>query len=302
MRIVTRPDFDGIVCAVLLLETFEITHPILWAEPNDMQHNKVPVRDGDIIANMPYHDKCSFWFDHHVSNKLTVNFVGKFDISPSAARVVFDYVNGTPDTSFVKKLNKDYTTLIEATDKIDSADLTLDEVLHPENYPYIVLSMTIANNSSEDESYWNRLVELLRTNTIDQILADAEVKKRCDLVIEENRIYKTYLKDNTILKNGVCVTDFRKFDIPPNGNRFLVYSLFPDARVSIKIRNYQEDRLIANIGHSIFNKTCLVNSGILCAKYGGGGHFGAGSCNFPKAEAKDALDFIIKTLDANEKL
>ena len=50
MRIVTRPDFDGIVCAMLIRAAEPIDQPIKWAAPNDMQKGRVAITADDIIA------------------------------------------------------------------------------------------------------------------------------------------------------------------------------------------------------------------------------------------------------------
>ena len=68
MRIVTRPDFDGLVCAMLLRIAEGSDLPLVWAEPGDMQRGLVDVHPGDIVANLPYNANCGLWFDHHFSN------------------------------------------------------------------------------------------------------------------------------------------------------------------------------------------------------------------------------------------
>ena len=118
MRIVTRPDFDGIVCAVLLYETVSIDQPIKWVSPNDMQQNRVEIKKGDIIANLPYNEHCSLWFDHHFSNQLRYPVAGLFRIAPSAAGIVYEYYQNTLQDRFAE--------LVRETDKIDDAQLSLD--------------------------------------------------------------------------------------------------------------------------------------------------------------------------------
>jgi oligoribonuclease NrnB/cAMP/cGMP phosphodiesterase (DHH superfamily) len=294
LRIVTRPDFDGIVCAVILSEARKITKPVKWIEPNELQKNQVEIESFDIIANLPYHPNCYQWFDHHYSNRIEQPFEGAFDIAPSAAGVVFRY--------YRDKLDKDYTDLIRETDRIDSADLSLDEVEHPENYPYILLSMTITNQKSTDESYWNQLVALLQNHTIHEVLENAEVKKRCQVVIDQNRKFKQYLLENTVVRKHVSITDFRSIHPAPTGNRFLVYSLFPEAVVSVKIRldNQDKEKVIVSVGHSIFNRNCNVNAGLMLSKFEGGGHRGAGACRFHISKADQYIPQIIEILIKNE--
>lgn len=294
MRIVTRPDFDGVVCAALLYEAENINEPVKWVEPGDMQKGMIEIRPGDIIANLPYHEKCALWFDHHYTNTISKSFNGAFKIAPSAAGIIYEY--------YRDKFKQDYSELTNETDKIDSADLSLDEVRHPENYPYILLSMTISGRIETDEAYWNRVVHLLRRLEIGAIIDDQEVSERFNLVKGNNKKYKALLKKYTRIKNHVSITDFRSLDKIPEGNRFLAYSLFPQSYVNVKIRyDDKERRMIAlSIGHSIFNKKCNVNVGLLLSNFEGGGHQGAAACRFHVSKADDYIGKIIEVLLKNE--
>ncbi len=295
MRIVTRPDFDGVVCAVLLFEAEQITKPTKWVEPNEMQKGLIDVYDGDIIANLPYNENCSLWFDHHYSNQFDGSFKGVFKLAPSAAGVIFEY--------YKDRFKRDYMELIEETDKIDSADLSEDEVLSPEEYPYVLLSMTVLGHEDYDEAYWNRLVDLLRKYDIAQILKDPEVSKRCNDVVGQNNQYKFFLEKYTRMEGHVSVTDFRSLDKTPPGNRFLSYCLFPDSVVNVKIRhdNKDQSKLIVSVGHSIFNRNCQVNVGRMLSQFEGGGHEKAGSCTFNAGKAGDYIPRIIEILKKNKK-
>jgi len=308
MRIVARPDFDGIVCAVLLIEAMDIHEPIKWVEPNAMQNRQVEILRGDIIANLAYHENCTLWFDHHESNRINTPFKGSFKIAPSAAGVIFDYFtkikyDKSPEeiASLVKDYNKDYIPLINAVDKIDSAQLSLDEVLHPEKFPYLLLSMTISSGKWEDKPYWNRLIDLLRKYDINEIIMDPVVKEKCDIALKENKEYKALLREHTFLKKNVSITDFRSLEKVLSGNRFLVFSLFPESAVNVKIRymNENKEKLIVSIGHSIFNNLCNVNVGQLCSEFGGGGHHGAGSCSVHVSEADQCISSILYVLIKN---
>lgn len=294
MRIVTRPDFDGIVCAVLLYEAMDIREPVKWVEPNALQRGMVDIRKGDIIANLPYADRCSFWFDHHYTNRIYRPFNGVFKIAPSAAGIIFSH--------YKDRFKRDYSELVTATDKIDAAELSLDEVQHPEKHGYVLLSMTVVNAGEPDEAYWNKLVDLLRKYDLQRVLDDPEIKLRCGQVIELNEKYAVYLKKNTRLDKQVSITDFRKLENIPAGNRFLVYSLFPDSVVNLRIRYEKKNKAMTavNIGHSIFNRRCNVNAGLLLADFGGGGHRGAASTRFESSNADTYLPLIIDALQKNE--
>lgn len=294
MRIVTRPDFDGIVCAVLILEAENVSPPVKWVSPGDMQQGNIDIRQGDIIANLPYHPNCSLWFDHHFSNRVRHKIEGLFEIAPSAAGLVFKY--------YRDRLQKDFTQLVSETDKIDSANLSLNEILRPEKYPFVLLSMTIQDHIVSDEPYWNKVLDLLRKENIETVLTDTEVRKRSKIVIQENDTYQSLLEKHTHLLDHVAISDFRELDSMPYGNRFLVYSMFPEAVVSVKI-GYdppRKEKLIVKVGHSILNRNCLINVGQMLSYFEGGGHKGAGSCTFPVEKADEYLPKIIDILRENE--
>ena len=181
-RIVTRPDFDGIACAVLLRAVFKSPLPILWVEPNDMDRGKIEILEGDIIANLPYNSSCLLWFDHHKTNNIESEFSGSFKVAPSAASVIMEY--------YSDELSQ-FSELVYYTDKIDSANLTKDEILSPEKYPYLILSMTLSGESQDDFEYFNWLVEKLAQSDIDEI-----IKVRMAFTKEPKGYEKTILSDH----------------------------------------------------------------------------------------------------------
>lgn len=295
MRIVTRPDFDGLVCAVLLRDVLPVDGGILWVEPNDMQQRKIEVRPGDVIANLACHPDCSLWFDHHLSNRIENPPPGLFEIAPSAAGLVHRYYRG--------RFSRDFSEMVTHTDRIDSAQLSLEEVLHPDRFPYVCLSMTISGADAEDEGYWNHLVDLMGRSDIGDVLEEGQVAQRCEWVKRENNHYKSLLSFYTRMSGGIAITDFRTLAVAPNGNRFLVFSLYPESRVQVKIRHHKEDldKIIISVSHSIFNRGCKVNIGQLMSRYGGGGHFGAGSCSVAAIEAQKCLDEITGILRQEDR-
>ena len=291
MRVITRPDFDGVVCAVLLIDALSIRSPVQWAQPGEMQHRRVAVEKGDVIANLPFHENCGLWFDHHYSNRPIRPVPGVFKIAPSAAGVVYEY--------YRERLDRDYAELVRQTDRIDSADLTVDEIVRPQHYPYLLLSMTLADQSPSQAPYWDHLVALLRGRPMDRVMDDPTVARRCRQVVAANRVYEQALRRHTILVGHVAVTDFRKLDPAPIGNRFLVYSLFPDCTVNVKIVHAEADLASIHVGRSILNRGCQVNVGKMLSAFEGGGHPGAGGCRFAREKANDYLARIVTILQKN---
>ena len=296
MRIITRPDFDGVVCAALLYNALDIEGPVKWAEPSDLQRGLVEIREGDVIANLPYDDRCALWFDHHYTNRIDRPFNGEFRIAPSAAGIIFAH--------YKDRFVRDYSELVTATDKIDSADLTLDEVLNPEKYGYVLLSMTMSDGDHPDEAFWNKLATLIGKYELQKVLDHPDVKQRCQEVIKQNEQYAVYLRKNTHLEKHVSVTDFRHLDKIPVGNRFLVYSLFPESYVNVRIRFVEKnkDMIKVSVGHSLFNPQCKVNAGLLLTEFGGGGHCGAGAARFSADKADIYIPRIIAALVANTNI
>ncbi len=296
-RIVTRPDFDGIVCAVLLRDAENIHTDIFWVEPNDIQADRVEIKPGDILANLPYSPVCDLWFDHHISNRPEGDFNGAFEVAPSAARVIYQYYQ---DKGI---LDDRYDELIYHTDIIDAAMLNQDQVQCPENYPFILLSMTIKNQGDGDKAYWDLLVDLLKETPVQTILEHPDVQERCKEVIDENAQWESHLKAHTRVENQISITDFRSLDEVPTGNRFLSYSIFPESIASVKIR-YGSDRktVQVSIGQSIFNRQCNVNIGQLLSRYGGGGHAGAGGCTMELDTADQFIEEILQVMFENKPI
>jgi oligoribonuclease NrnB/cAMP/cGMP phosphodiesterase (DHH superfamily) len=294
VRIVTRPDFDGVVCAVLIADALAIGQPVHWLQPNDFQTGAADVRAGDVVANLPFHPDCALWFDHHATNIVYRPFNGLFRMTPSAARNVHEY--------FKAYLKRDFQVLVGWADRIDAADFTQDMVLHPESYDFVLLSMTLAAEDGGDAPYWEKLVRLLMKEDIQRVMADSEVESRCRRVIVQNGRYAGWLKAYTTVTAQVAVTDFRPLESAPSGNRFLVYSLFPEACVHVRIRyaDPQKQFLVVNVGHSIFNLDCNVHAGRMLTAFEGGGHRGAGSTRFHASKAEDYIPRIIQILQRND--
>lgn len=290
-RIITRPDFDGVVCAALLKEALGANVPVIWVQPNEMQAGRVHVTPLDIIANLPLWGDAALWFDHHVSNMTDRDFKGLFRIAPSAAGLVHEYFND--------KLDRRYLELVRQADRIDAAQLTLGEILYPERYPYILLSMTILIRAPSDVDYCDRLVELLRAAPIEQVIADPLVQRRCAETVSNNRAYEACLERHTVLRGHVSITDLRGIAPVPDGNRFLVYALFPQAVVNVKLF-HEGPQTVVKLGHSILNRGCRINVGKLLKSYGGGGHRGAGACRFENERADTQINEIVAVLMRNE--
>lgn len=300
MRLVTRGDLDGLTSAVIITMK-ESIDDILLVHPQDITDKTVDIRPDDILANLPYDPRCAVWFDHHLltpSNQTPgEGFTGRHRVAPSAARLVYEYyLEKEPGDPALLALEP----LVAETDRLDAAQLTPDDVENPRDY--ILLGYTIDSRTGLGgfEGYFRRLVDWLKTMSIQEVLQLPEVKERVDRIRSEQADFKKMLTRNSFQLNNVVVTDLREIERLPAGNRFLVYTLFPEANVSLRVHwGPKHDSVIAAVGHSIINRTCNTSVGDLMSKYGGGGHRGAGTCVLPLDKAADAIDEILFELQAN---
>lgn len=305
MRLVTRADFDGLVCGALITK-FEPIDSYLFVEPKFMQDGLVQIRSGDIITNLPYHPNCTLWFDHHITN-TTPDFPkpimpgrGGFRLAPSAARVVCEYyleaaqsasAEGPSRLAFLNSARTTY--LLHEADRIDAGQLEREDVLNPQGY--VLVSMTTDGKRAEDEPYWLRIIELLRETSLRETLGDPEVARRCRQVLEDQDILKSILMERTTMKGNVIYADVRGIPQIPDGNRFLIFTLFPQGNIQVRVADdsQRENTTAISVGYNIFNPTSNVNVGELLRGYGGGGHKVVGSCRVPNDKAEQAIREIV---------
>ncbi|HYG77500.1 MAG TPA: exopolyphosphatase [Planctomycetota bacterium] len=294
MRIITRGDFDGLSSTVLLTEVEKIGE-IKMVHPKDAQDGKVKADAEDIVVNLPYIPGCGLWFDHHVSEEVKLDkqgaFKGRFEVAPSCARVIANHYQSPKFDRF--------TELLEATDKLDSAQLSTTDVTTPEGW--ILLGLTLDPRTGlgpEFQKYFRWLAEYIKEVPLEKVLKHPEVMKRTERVREEQEDHEILLAKHARKEGNVILTDFRGVKDKPVGNRFLVFSMFRDANVEVRLFNGHEGAVVAAVGASIFNRSCKVNIGQMLAEYGGGGHKGAGTAQLKPANAEKQIAEIIARLNA----
>ena len=296
-RLVTRSDFDGLVCAVLLKD-LDLIDNILFVHPKDMQDGKIEITNNDITTNLPYVEGVYLAFDHHLSEQLRV---GKHDNhiidpdAPSAARVVYDYYGG-------KERFKDISTdMMEAVDKGDSAQFSQEEVLHPEGWVLLNFLMDARTGLGRFRQFrisnYNLMMDLIdycKNHTIEEILDLPDVKERVELYFEQEPLLKEQIKKNATVYDNLLVVDFRDDEVIHAGNRFLKYALFPQCNISIRIMwGFRKQNTVFAVGKSILNRTSKTNIGELMLQYGGGGHAAAGTCQVEHEDAERVLKELI---------
>lgn len=307
MNLITRSDFDGLVCAALLEEA-GVIDTYTFAHPKDIQDGKIEVTLNDVLANVPYVPGCALWFDHHSSEEerlkmfTEVQFEGQSRKSPSCARVIYDYYGGA---SSFKKF--DDNGLMQAVDKSDSGDLTMDEILNPTGWILLSFVMDARTGLGRYRDYRISNLELMkdmirycRTMSVEEILELPDVKERVLRYFSQEQEYEAMIKDHTKADSNVIIIDLRDVDEILSGNRFIEYVLYPGQNVSIRaIWGKMKQNVVFTVGHSIINRTCKTNVGSLMLYYGGGGHRAVGTCQVPTEEAEEALKAILDQLKAN---
>ncbi|MDR3347168.1 MAG: exopolyphosphatase [Helicobacteraceae bacterium] len=299
-RLVTRSDFDGLVCAVLLKELGMINE-IKFVHPKDMQDGLIEITSNDITTNLPYVAKARLVFDHHESE--TIRNAERADNhiidpnAPSAARVVYNYYGGKEKFPTISE------EMMIAVDKADSAQFTLDEIINPTGWAllnYLMDARTGLGRFREFRiSNYQLMMDLItycRNHTIDQILELDDVKERSALFFEHKERFIGQLKRCSRVYDNLVVIDLRGEEVIYAGNRFMIYALCPNCNISIHVLwGFQKKNTVFATGKSIINRTSKTNIGELMLQYGGGGHEAAGTCQV----ANDKADEMLKTLIAS---
>jgi hypothetical protein len=293
------------VCGALITK-FERIDSYLFVEPKFMQDGLVEIRAGDIITNLPYHQNCTLWFDHHITNttpdfpKPIIPGKGGFRLAPSAARVVYEYYTEPSDPGSAARLSflnsERMTYLLKEADRIDAGKLEREDVLNPQGY--VLVSMTTDGKNAGDEPYWLRVIELLREASLEETMRDAVVAKRCQLSRDGQEALRKILLERTTMKGNVIYCDLRGIKNVPDGNRFLIFTLFPKGNIQVKVDEdtQRENTTAISVGYNIFNPTSNVNVGELLKNYGGGGHKVVGSSRVPNDQAERAIKEIVEAV------
>ena len=301
-RLVTRSDFDGLVCAVLL-RVLDMIDEITFVHPKDVQDGVVEVTDRDILTNLPYAPGAHLVFDHHHSETLR-NAAGLDNhiidpAAPSAARVIYQHFGGR------ERFPQISDELMRAVDQADSADYSLDDILRPEGWTllnFLMDSRTGLGRFREFRISNYQLMMLLidaciHHQEVDEILALPDVAERADLYRDCSAMFVEQLRRVSRVDGDVVIVDLRDEETIHAGNRFMVYALYPEARVSVHIIwGRQKLNTVFACGKSILDRTSPVDIGEIMLRYGGGGHLAAGTCQIPHEDSERVLTEIVEAL------
>ncbi len=302
MRLITRSDFDGLACAVLLKQVVPI-ESIEFVHPKDVQDGKINVTANDILTNLPFVTGAGLWFDHHSSEATRTDmdgahYNGRFEVAPSAARVVYNH--------YVEQGHRNnlrfYEDLLESVDKSDSAQLSHEDVTTPSGWILLSYVMDPRTGLAYYHSYrisnrelMMKMVDWIPQHDVDEILRMPDVKERVDRYFEGQEVFRKVMEQHSRVDGNVIVTDLRGIGEMPTGNRFLIYTMYPEANIQVRVFDGKKGEfVVAALGHSIFNRTSRTDVGQLMSRHNGGGHRGAGTCQLPLEGAEQKIHDIIE--------
>jgi nanoRNase/pAp phosphatase (c-di-AMP/oligoRNAs hydrolase) len=300
-RLVTRSDFDGLVCAVLL-KHLDLIDDILFVHPKDMQDGKIAISQRDITTNLPYVAGAHLAFDHHLSE--TIRNSGRRENhvidprAPSAARVVYEYYGGT------RAFPSAWRGMMDAVDKADAAQFSREEILDPQGWNLLNFLMDARTGLGRFHDFrisnYQLMMDLIghcRTLGIEQIMQLPDVRERTALYMEHNELCRQQIRRCAKVHKNLVVLDLREEETIFAGNRFLIYALFPETNISIHVLwGLKNQNTVFATGKSILNRSSNTNIGALMLEYGGGGHENAGTCQVSNEMAEDVLGALIQRI------
>ncbi|QTA91008.1 exopolyphosphatase [Desulfonema magnum] len=302
MRLLTRSDFDGLVSAVLLVEK-GVVDEYKFVHPKDVQDGKVEVTTNDVMANIPYVSGCGLWFDHHASEEERLEiekleFEGDCRPAPSAAQVIWDYYGGE------ETFGKHFLPLLEAVNKSDSGNLTREEILNPEGWILLSFVMDPRTGLGRFSDYrisnyqlMEDMIQYCRTKTDKEIMQIPDVQERTKRYFEQQELFKDMLNRCCEIRGNVIITNLMDQETIYSGNRFLVYAIYPDQNIELRIMwGKNKQNVVLTCGHSILNRTSRTNVGKLMLEYSGGGHKKVGTCQIPAQTWEQAREEIVERM------
>lgn len=302
-RLVTRSDFDGLICAVLLKE-LDLIGDIQFVHPKDMQDGKIEITDNDITTNLPYVKGVHLAFDHHLSETIRNEKAENHIIdpeAPSAARVVYDYYGGE------SRFPASWKEMMLAVDKGDSAQFSQEEILNPTGWVLMNFLMDARTGLGRFREFtvsnyqlMMALIDYCKDHNIDDVLKLPDVQERVVLYKEHEAAAKEQIQRCSKVYGNLVVLDLRNEEIIYAVNRFMIYALFPNTNISIHVMwGLKQQNTVFAIGKSILNRTSNTNVGELCLSYNGGGHLNAGTCQVANDESEQVLQSIISKINAD---
>lgn len=299
-RLITKSDFDGLMCAVLL-KALDKIDDIKFIHPRDIESGKIRITDNDIMAGLPYRENAKMVFDNYPGTAKKIkntrsNYICDAN-APSTSRVIYNSFGGK------KRFPQIPDEMLMTVDKGYRAKFTTDEILYPSNWELLSYLIDQRTNlekfrvykTPRDELMIN-LVNFCTDHTILEILNLPDMEERLETYFSFAEQFKDQIMRCSTVHSNLVVVDLRKEKVIYPGNRFIVYALFPECNVSLQVIPEADNKILFTSGKSIIDKSCNANIGKIMSRYGGSGHVNAGTCQTNSDMADIVLQKLIKKL------
>jgi len=303
-RLVTRSDFDGLVCAALLKQ-LDLIDDIKFVHPKDVQDGKVELTDRDITTNLPYADGVHLAFDHHSSEAERLGDTPANHViipgAESAARVVYDHYGGRERFPAISE------EMMEAVDKADAAQFSRTEILEPKGWILMSFLMDPRTGLGRFREFrisnydlMMQLIDACTELTIGEILELPDIRERVEVYHRHGPQAEQQIDRCSTVHGNLVVLDLRDEEVIHPTNRFTVYALFPEANISIHVLwGLRKQNTVFATGKSIINRTSDTDVGALMLEYGGGGHTAAGTCQIENDRAEAVLAELVARITSD---
>lgn len=305
MRLVTRADFDGLACAVLLSQA-GLMDDLLFVHPKDVRDGRHFADSNDMVCGVPHIPGCGYWFNHHSSEIFSLpdapSFQGTVQPAPSCARLLWDHLGGEDHFGSVTG------EMLRYVDKVESGDLNLTEILHPGGWVLLGFLLDPCTGLAGGKGFstphaqcLETLVHLVGSIPVAEILQQRDMAQRVKRYFASEASFRSMLLEKIVVRENVLILDARALDDPPPGNRFTMYSLYPECDASIEVRRaVDQNETVITVSHSILNRTCVTDVGKLMLDFGGWGHPRTGTCHVPEPRTENMLATLLQELRATQ--
>lgn len=257
--------------------------------------------DGDenAIVDFKYstNEKLTWWFDHHQSAFLSPQDHQHFEKlrsngDPRAKQLFFDPAYGSC-TKFIADVTRerygyappDLAELVHWADIVDRANYR--DAQEAVSLGTAALKLVLVIEAAKGPDTVRRIIRLMRTHKLDQIVADPEIQALFQPLAERHRRTMQIIGEQAVCDQRVIFFDLVGQDVE-GYNKFIPYHLFPEATYTVSVSE-QSFRTKVSVGSNPWAPVPPVhNLASICERYGGGGHPKVGAISFPTGAFADA--------------
>jgi hypothetical protein len=266
--------------------------------------------DGDENAILDFKyctsPKITWWFDHHQSAFLSPEDAAHYESNPSTKKFYDpDYRSCTKFIAETTEKRFGFSPqpiaeMVRWADIIDGALYENAKAAVEMKEPAMKLTMVI--ESTQDPAFIPRLIPLLASKSLDDIIRTPFVAELLPPLLERHRKSIDIIEDRSEFKDGTIFFDVTDHELE-GYNKFIPYYLHPTSTYSVGLSR-SSFRTKVSVGSNPWTPTPaekMVNLAKICERYGGGGHARVGAISFEPNhfdEARQAAKVIVAELRA----